>query len=228
MLERDLESHQIFRRGDVNRPGIRGLALDRGAIGRNLEEAAKLELVASPLTVTSIGDARATHWFSAEPLPLGELLNQDYLRTAVRSCLKEDPISKRVRVATRWFSEAHYTLAADDAALALGIAMDALLTGQGNLPSSAMADRLAMLAENPLDRSKLVDEYLNFFKVRSSVAHGGRSSKLDQPGFIKEYRALVHWAACRLLALRDKFDVSVESEVDPLVNDLRWGVRSWG
>jgi hypothetical protein len=186
-----------------------------------------MELASFQLTVTQIGDARSTHWFSVEPLPLGTLLDQQYLREAVQSCLKDDPISSRVRVAARWFAEAHYTLANDDAALAFGVAMDALLTGKGSLPGSAMADRVAMLADDPANRPKLVADYLEFYKVRSSVAHGGRSSKLNSPDFIKEYRAFVHWAAWRSLGLRDKFTVSSEGEVDDLYNDLRWGMRSW-
>ena len=48
LLERDLDRHEIFRRGDINRPGIRGLALDRGAIDRSLKESARIELVAFP------------------------------------------------------------------------------------------------------------------------------------------------------------------------------------
>jgi hypothetical protein len=228
LLERDLVGHKIYRRGDTNRPGIRGLVLDRGAIGHNLKKDAAIELATTQFTVTSEGGSRSVHWFSAEPLPLGALLDQDYLLEAVQSCLKDDPISSRVRVAARWFAEAHYTLADDDAALALGVAMDSLLTGKSNLPGSAMADRVAMLAEDPIDRPNLVEKYLELYQVRSSVAHGGRSSKLNDPEFIEQFRSFVHWIAWRSLALRDKFSVTSEGEMDALFNDLRWGVRSWG
>lgn len=111
--------------------------------------------------------------------------------------------------------------------LALGVAMDALLSGQRALPGSAMADRFAMLANDPMTRRELVTNYLNAYGVRSSVAHGGRSSKLESPDFIDRYLKSVHWAAWRSLALRDKFAVSSENEVDDIYNDLRWGVRSW-
>jgi hypothetical protein len=228
LLERDLEGHGIYHRGDINRPGIRGVVLDRGAIGRNLKEDAAVELAAPQLTITDAGDARSFHWFSAEPLPLGTLLDQDYLCEAVRSCLKDDPISRRVRVAARWFSEAHYTLADDDAALALGVAMDSLLTGKNSLPGSAMADRVAALSDDPLKRPELVAEYFDFYQVRSSVAHGGRSSKLNNADFMSRFRSFVHWIAWRSIALRDKFAISAEEEVDALYNNLRWGVRSWG
>ena len=88
LLERDLDAHEIFRRGDANRPGIRGIVLDRGAIDRNLDESAKIELTAFPWIVTSMGGGRSAHWFGVEPFPLGALLEQRYLREAVLSCLK--------------------------------------------------------------------------------------------------------------------------------------------
>jgi hypothetical protein len=160
-------------------------------------------------------------------LALGALLEQQYLIEAVRTCLKDDAISKRLKVAARWFAEAHYTMASDDAALALGVAMDALLTGQRSLPGSAMADRLALLADDPVARPKLVADYLEFYKVRSSVAHGGRSSRLDNSDFIGEYSASVQWAAWRSLVMRDTFGVSSESDIDALYDDLRWGLRTW-
>jgi len=228
LLERDLKAHEIYRRGDTNRPGIRGLTIDRGAIDRGLTEVARLELAAFPLTINSHGQRQqSVRWFSAEPLPLGDLLDQEYLRDTVRSCLQQDPISNRVRVAARWFAEAHYNLAEDDTALALGVAMDALLSGQRAMPGSAMADRFALLAEDPRQRRKLVRSYLDFYSMRSSVAHGGRSSKLDRDDFVERYRDAVHWAAWRSLALRDKFTPTTEKDVDSLFDDLRWGARSW-
>jgi hypothetical protein len=228
LLERDLRGHKILRRGNTNRPGIRGLALDRGAIERNLNEVATVELSAPQLTITEAWDVQEFHWFNAEPLPLGTLLDQDYLREVVRSCLKDDPISRRVRVAARWFSEAHYTLAEDDAALALGVAMDSLLTGKNSLPGSAMADRVAVLSDDPIKRPKLVKDYFDFYQVRSSVAHGGQSSRLSSENFMTRFESFVHWIAWRSIALRDKFATSSEAEVDTLYNELRWGVRSWG
>jgi len=228
LLERDLADHQVFRRGDANSPGVRGIVLDRGAIDRNLNGPARIELVGFPWVITSRDDSRSAHWFGVKPFPLGELLEQDYLREAVQSCLKEDAISKRLRVAARWFAEARYTLADDDEALALGVAMDALLTGQSRLPGSAMADHLALLAPNPMGRPKLVADYLDFYKVRSSVAHAGRSAKLNDPDFIRKFYTSVHWVAWRSLALRERFNIVSEKEIDALFNDLRWGVRSWG
>jgi len=228
LLENDLTGHEIYRRGDVNRPGIRGITVDRGAIERALHDTpAAMELISLPVTASVLKNGISAQWYSAEPLPLGDLFNQAYLRDAVQSCFKTDPISNRMRVAARWFAEAHYTSADDDAALALGVAMDALLNGQRALPGNAMADRLALLSDDSSKRRQLVRDYLDAYGVRSSVAHGGRSSKLNDPEFLKKYQELVHWTAWRSLALRDKFKVSTDKGIDDLYDELRWGVQSW-
>ncbi len=228
LLETDLPAHRVYRRGDTNRPGVRGLRLDRGAIEEGLSKRSRIELASFPLVLSDLTPAReSTQWFNTEPLPLGELLGQEELRTVVRSCFAEDPISNRIRVAARWFAEAHYTLADDDAALALGVALDALLSGQRALPGSAMADRFALLEPEASERRERVKAYLDFYGVRSSVAHGGRSSRLDQKDFVSQYQAAVRWAALQTVAMRDKFTPSSEKQVDELFDDLRWGARSW-
>lgn len=227
LLEHDLKKYKVYHRGPTNRPGIRGLTLDRGAIDRRLGGIGRLELASQPLKVSCLGTSSSVHWYGAEPLPLGELLGQEYLKAAVKSCLGMDGISNRVKVAARWYAEAHYSLAADDAALALGVAMDALLNGQRAMPGSAMADRYAMLSDDVGKRHELVADYLEFYQVRSSVAHGGASRKLDDPDYLDNYRRAVHWAAWRTLMLREIFAVKSDKDIDSLYNDLRWGARSW-
>jgi len=228
LLERELKAHKVYRRGDTNRPGLRGPTLDRGAVEQGLSGIPVFELASVPLHVDALdGEQWHFQWFNAEPFPLGQLLNQEYLHEAVTSCLKQNPISNRIRVAARWFAEAHYSIADDDAALALGVAMDAMLTGQRALPGGAMADRFALLAEDPSDRRERAKTYLDFYSVRSSVAHGGRSSKLDQGDFMETYLEFVRWAAWRLLAVQDTFAPSSEKEIDILFDDLRWGIRTW-
>lgn len=228
LLERDLKGHKVYRRGETNRPGIRGLALDRGAVERGLTGSARLELASMPLHFSAFVSGRTgVSWYGSEPVPFGELIDQEYLYKAVMSCLKQDPITNRIQVAARWFAEAHYTNAEDDAALALGVAMDSLLSGQRALPGSAMADRFALLSDDSGERRELGKAYLEFYGVRSSIAHGGRSSRLDRSAFINDYQASVHWAAWRFLALRDTFTPSSEKDVDSLFDDLRWGVQNW-
>lgn len=228
LLERDLKKYKVYRRGETNRPGIRGLTLDRQAVERGLTGPARLELVSMPLQFSALTSGQhGARWYSAEPFPLGELVSQEYLRKALVSCLKQNPISNRIRVAARWFAEAHYASADDDAALALGVAMDAMLSGHRALPGNAMADRFALLSDNSSERPKLVKSYLEFYGVRSSIAHGGRSSRLDQSDFISDYQTSVRWAAWRLLSLHDTFAPDSETEVDSLFDNLRWGVQNW-
>jgi len=228
LLEKDLKAHAVYRRGSTNRPGVRGLALDRGAIERALVGASRLELAAQPLFLSGTFGAREhTRWYGSEPFPLGPLLEQSYLLEGVQSCLRDDPISNRIRVAARWFADAHYSNAGDDAALALGVAMDALLTGQRALPGSAMADRYALLAREPERRRGLVSDYLAFYGVRSSVAHGGRSSKLDDGDFLARYSDSVQWVAWRLIDVRDTFSPACDKDIDSVFDELRWGVRIW-
>lgn len=228
LLENDLDSHQIYRRGATNRPGIRGLTLDRGAIERGLNPGARIELASQPVIITEIfGDSRNFHWFNAEPLPLGTLLLQGHLRQALASCLTGDPISNKVRLAARWFGEAHYSLQNDDTALALGVAMDALLSAHRTLPGSAMADRFALLESDAAERRTRVQKYLELYSVRSSVAHGGQSSKLENPALLHAYFDAVRWAAHRLLILREKFALSSLKELDDLFDDLRLGAKTW-
>jgi hypothetical protein len=228
LLEPDLRSHQVFRRGPTNRPGVRGLTLDRGALEASLSGDALLELSSSPLVVQELPLGGWVSWAAAEPLPLGDLLVQPGFKDRVIACFGEDPVAKRLRIAARWFAESHYASGTDDAALALGVALDSLLSGKDALPGSALADRFAMLSPAAQERSERVATYLRLYKIRSSVAHGGTSTALDGDGgglavFTKE----VQWAASRLLALRDRFAPSSEADIKSCFDELRWGARDW-
>lgn len=228
LLEPDLAAHGVYRRGPTNRPGVRGLALDRGAIDRGLSEAARVELASFPLMVGDLlGHRTQVEWFSSEPLPLGDLLAQPELRNAVFSSFKSDFLSRTVRLSARWFEEAYFTLARDDAALALGVALDALLSGKATLPGSAMADRYALLHPDASVRKERRRDYQRAYSVRSAVAHGGTSSTLEEEGFIGQYLTTVHDAARRTLLLRDTFAPKSGKELDDLYDDLRLGVTAW-
>lgn len=159
-------------------------------------------------------------WYGAEPVPLGALLAQPYLRTAVSSCLRSDPLS-------RWFSESHFTEELDNSALALGVSMDALLSGKRALPGSALADRYALLSDEPSARRARRMEFNDFYSVRSAIAHGGASSKIEQETFIDRYQHAVREAAWRIIALREQFEPQSDKDVDDVFDDLRLGVRSW-
>lgn len=228
ILEPDLAARGVHRRGPTNRPGVRGLALDRGAVDRGLSDAARLELASFPLMVGELfGQQTHVQWFSSEPMPLSDLLAQTELRDAVFSCFAPDFLSRTIRLSARWYEEAYFTLARDDAALALGVALDALLSGKAALPGSAMADRYALLHPDVSVRKERRRVYQRAFSVRSAVAHGGTSSTLEDGDFIGEYLMTVHDAARRTLALRDTFAPTSGKELDDLYDDLRLGVTTW-
>jgi len=228
LLERDLRGRKIYRRGDVNRPGIRGLTLDRGAVEVGLREGVLgLELASFPLVQTEVfRSAASVLWYNADPLPLRELYEQPGLLDAVGRALVDTPIARRMRVGARWFAEAHYTSAPDDAALALGVCLDALLGGKRALPGSAMGDRVALLTAAPSKRRSARKAYMDFYGIRSSVAHGGRSTKLDADALTEAF-GLAHTIAWRLLDLEDVFQPVSDDAVDEVFDDLRLGIRTW-
>jgi hypothetical protein len=226
LLESDLKGHQLYRRGATNRPGVRGLTLDRGAVGAYLRGPGQLELSSQPLVVQDLGGRAPVQWYGVEPLPLGNLLAQPALQQSVVESFGDDLIASRLRVAARWFAESHYTSEHDDAALALGVALDAMLSGKDALPGSALADRFAMLEPVPDKRAERVKTHLNLYKVRSSVAHGGASSSLNAD-FISSFVSEVQWVAQRLLALRVQFAPVSESDIKTCFDEFRWGIRTW-
>lgn len=228
LLERDLPHFEVFRRGTTNRPGIRGLTLERGSVETRMKEDPwSLELASTPVLFNALGAASPVHWHGAEPVPLGAMLAQSYLRHAVSSCLGGGPLSLSIRVAARWFSESHFAEELDFSVLALGVSMDALLGGKRVLPGSALADRYALLSEAPTERRDRRKEFNEFYSIRSAIAHGGASSKVEQGEFINRYQSAVCDAAWRIIALRDQFRPQSDKGVDDLFDDLRLGVRSW-
>lgn len=228
LLEADMPTHRTFMRGPTNRPGVRGLTLDRGAIERALTGSGRLELASFPLQASSIfGHLSQVQWFSAEPASLSDVLRDSQSREMVLSCFESDFLSRTIRLSARWFAEAYFTQAPDDAALALGVALDALLSGEAALGSGAMADRYALLDPDVDVRKERRRAYQKAFAVRSAVAHGGKSSALEDGGFVETYLSMVHGAARRTIAMRDAFTPSSGKALDELYDDLRLGVRTW-
>lgn len=227
LFERDLRAWKIYRRGSVNRPGVRGLSLDRGAVELGLKKTdLGLELAAYPVICNGVMSASPVHWYSSDPLPLGDLYGQDYLVLAIEHALRDTPVGRRIRLAARWFAEAHYANETDDSALALGVSLDAMLGGVHALPGSAMADRVALLHPVASERRPLRKRYLNFYGIRSSVAHGGRSSKLTHDALADAF-ALAHDVAWRMLAFDRAFKPSNDTSIDEIFEDLRLGISAW-
>lgn len=180
-----------------------------------------------PLLQTEVlSGGSPVHWYGAEPLPLGVLLQQQYLRAAITRGLEDTPIGRRLRVGARWIAEAHYATAPDDAALALGVALDALLGGESALPGSAMGDRAALLVADASQRRTTRKRYLDFYGIRSAVAHGGQSSKLNEAALAGAF-SLARTTAWRLLAFADTFKPTSDRRVDDLFEELRLGLVAW-
>ena len=142
LLDTAKDEHSLYSmRGTWNRPGIRGLQLDRGAVERAFRGAKdSVELAAAPLIIDELGVDSPYLWFSSDPLPLDILLASTAMRSAItRTLLAREGIAPRLRVAARWFAEAFWSTDHDDSALALGVAVDALIGSRSGLPRSSDA-----------------------------------------------------------------------------------------
>lgn len=237
LLTGDEKSYQFAGMGGhINRPGLRGVALDRGAITEYLSKGAGglpkgpgvAELVSNIYVSSRITWGAQHHWYSAEPFPLADALSAEGASALISAILADKMIvARRLRVTSRWFGEYHWATESDDAALALGVALDSLIGSKSGLPGRAMAERFALLEPVASNRRNRADRYNEIFGVRSSVAHGSRSSKLDDPDFVREMAADVKWAAGRVIDLEQRFGPSTERDFETLFEELRWGVRTW-
>lgn len=217
-------------RSASHRPGRRGLTIDRHEVEkRGPKEAPWLmrELGAHTFVSGIVAGHTTVSWWGQEPFPLDTLTYERKRRRRIISAISTvSSVAKRIRTAARWYASSFYAEESEDSVLALGIAFDALLGEPSGSPGRVLAERFALL-EN--DKSKRSERYKRFHEIlypaRSSVAHGGRSSMLDDPGFDRSMAADVRWVAMRLWTYMD--EDKLESEVDyrQLFDDLRWGLR---
>jgi hypothetical protein len=215
-------------RGSANRPGVRGVDLHRPALEACLARSGRAdELAAQVMLVDGSGAHELTHWYNTDPLPLDRLLEADERIETVSSCLtRGTAAARRLSVAARWYAKAHWAEELDDAVLALGIALDALVGSRSALPGRAMRERFALLEPKRTSRPSRARWFNEVYRVRSAIAHGGRSSSLDA-SFVRNAAAEVVWAAYRILALERAFEPGSEAEFDEVFESLRWGTRSW-
>jgi len=216
-------------RGPTNRPGSRGTTVHRPALEiamRALDSEAELS---TQIVVIRPGNAHAQiGWFSADPLPISALLSDPARRNLVdRSARDSSPIPRRIRLASRWYAEAHWASDQVDAMLSLGIALDALIGSRGGLPGRAMRERFALLEEDSARRQERARRYSDIFSVRSAIAHGSTSSALEDSGFVRGVSRDVVWAALRMLSLDEAFSPGSDTEIDELFESLRWGTATW-
>jgi hypothetical protein len=217
-------------RGDHNRPGARGLAVDRSTLQEVLgrDSTGAMELAFQPLVVSAtFGIHRPVHWYSADPVPLDQLLVDAGLDRLNTAAVDATPVAGRLRVSARWYADGQWSRDADDAALALGVALDAIVGSRSALPGRVMAQRFALLDADPTRRRDRVTRYNDVYAVRSAVAHGGESSRLAERGFIRSVADDVRWAAGRLLEFSKTFPTSSEAELDSSFEALSLGALAW-
>jgi len=230
MLVRDKGERNLWSlRGDTNRPGVRGITLDRHAVEQGLRESGDaVELYSRPLVIDAVGSNGGTQWRGEKPIPLEDLLKVDEIRNSIELCLtRENSFLRRLHVAARWFADSYWAEEKDDAALAAGVALDALLGSKSALPGRAMKERYALLEGDPQKRSERAKEHEEMYAVRSVVAHGGEVRKLAEGGFLRDMQNSITWAAWRLLEVHSTFTISSDRELESLFDDLRWGTREW-
>jgi hypothetical protein len=216
-------------RGAWNRPGVRGLALDRSTIQSALEGPEhSMELSSQPLVLDEIGQSSTVHWYSADPLPMQKLLeNTDLVQALEKTLDSRLGVAARVRLSARWYAEAFWASERDDAVLALGVSLDALIGSKSGLPGRVMRDRYALLDPSPSSRQERARRYDEIFGVRSAIAHGGTSSRIGESGFVRRVQDDVTWTAWRLLDIEETFGEGLASDLDQLFDQLRWGIVAW-
>jgi Apea-like HEPN len=229
-LEPDPESLKIYLvRGNRNRPGLRGLVLDRGAVGAGLAGTPwTRELGAETLIASRFGIRPMGSWYSTEPIPLDRLLAPKHRRIQISSLLDVDtPLTRRFTIASRWYAEAYWAEETVDAVLALGIALDTLIGDPNGLPLRATSERFALLEPDSQLRSQRARRYQDIFSVRSAIAHGSISRRAESRQFLSDMASDVRWAARRILALRDRFSPTSQDDIRQVFDELRWGTLSW-
>lgn len=143
-------------RGPWNRPGTRGLVLDRGVAENVLVEAsAGDELGVAPIYVSQLQTAQRLLRYGAEPLELQAVPEVPDVRDAVIKVLHgRAGVAPRLRVAARWFAESVWSAESlDYGALALGVALDALVGSKSGLPGRTMRERFARVGSRRTPRS---------------------------------------------------------------------------
>lgn len=231
LLSGDPADRRLYSgRSGVNRPGVRGVAQDRSTLEALLsaDGRGRFEVASEPLVDSFNGVQHSVHWYSADPVALDELLlTPDIVELVGRSATGSSVLDRRLRVAARWYADAHWAEGSNDAALALGVALDALVGSRSGLPGRLVAQRFALLEAEPAQRRARQKRYNEVFKVRSAVAHGGESSQVSAEGFVRSVADDVRWAAERLIAFADRFGCETESDLEGAFEALALGESIW-
>lgn len=229
LLSDHLEANGIYSlRGATNRPGIRGIALDRGALGDLLAKKGAGELAARVLSISGWGASNFFHWYSADPLPLDKLLSGDVADLIAELLIADDAIAQRIRVAARWYARAVWADGHEDSALAVSVALDSLLTGKDAVPGAVSKGRFALLERDVSRRAARFARYDEVYQVRSAIAHGGDAArKLAAIGGARSMMDDTKWVARQLLELRSLAKPVTDAEFRNAWASLQWGTSAW-
>lgn len=229
MLSKRLAEHGIYSlRGETNRPGIRGVTLDRGKLGDLLAKNGVSELRARILTITSWSNSDHFRWQSADPMQLDRLFDGELLPLLEDLLHSQDAIAQRLRVAARWYARAFWSHAEDDAALAVSVALDSMLTGKEAVPGAVSKGRFALLERVPSARPARFNRYEQVYQVRSAIAHGGDATlRLSKIGGARSILEDARWIAERLLDLRQISTPENDAAFRDLWAALQWGSLPW-
>jgi len=218
----------LSRRGSTNRPGMRGLALDRGALAQLLSDKGSGELAASVLSIAGWGGQTGIRWYSASPMPLDQLLAGEAGAIVGDLLRATDAIAQRLRVAARWYARSFWSDADDDAALALSVALDSLLTGKDAVPGAVSKGRFALLERDPAHRAERFRRYDEVYQVRNAIAHGGDGTRrLEAIGGANSMLEDARWVAEKLLELRRVSKPLTDKAFRELWDGVQWGTVEW-
>ncbi len=137
-------------------------------------------------------------------------------------------LAQRLRVAARWYARAFWASSEDDAALAVCVALDSLLTGKDAAPGAVSKGRFALLERNPALREERFKRYDQVYGVRSAIAHGGGASRaLAELGGSRSLLRDARWAAARLADLRALALPKSDAELRDTWNGIQWATIPW-
>ena len=223
VLEADPGAMDLWSmRGDAYRPGVRGISIHRSAISE-IEDLARRELGAQIVFADPRGQRWTVHWLGERGFPIDKLLEParrpliDYILSG------SDTLGRRLRIGARWYAKSHWAASPSDAILALGIAFDALLAEAGGSPGRVLTDRFALLERDRAKREGRAREARRIYEARSTVAHGGESSQLRDPQFVRDAQEAFRRVVRSLLALRDSTSLDSEAAYTSAFDELKWG-----
>jgi hypothetical protein len=226
MLQADLDSLSLHSlRGDLNRPGLRGLAVDRVSLMRISESVreASREIGCQVFVDGVFGPRTTVHWYSADAFPLEKLLTETEKRTtAERLLVGSSAIDRRLLIAARWHAKAHWSFDPVDSVLALGISFDSMLSEQGPTPGRVLSERFALLDPDANNRRQRYHQFqTQYYPARSAVAHGAQRKSLGAE-FVRGMAAQARWTFQRILDLTRRLAIKSEDEYKKMWEKFKW------